>query len=203
MENIIRFLRAQNVPMEVRAVVPGAAPPVAALPRNGTIINVNAPGNLTVTSPVKCGPIAAMGNWHTPPDLYVGMKDCVELGNYSQAADIFALAGMESAFDSERVTDPSAGQARQVLLMTILDGMPPDKRTRLVDTVRAMHQDPKTMADLCARIGKIGYPSYFPEYMVMHGIRAFTGDPHANALNSHFDSAGSWTRLQDSYLNCP
>ena len=202
-QDLIRFLHSQNVPMAVHALAPAAALPVAALQRHGTIINVTTPGNLAVTSPVTCGPILTMGNWHTPPDLYVGMKDCVERDSYALAADIFALAGMESAFDSERVTDLSAGQARQVLLMTVLDGMPTEKRTRLVDTVRAMHEDHKAMADLCVRIGQIGYPSVLSEYMVMHGIRAFTGDPHAAPLKSQFDSAGTWNQLQGSYLNCP
>jgi hypothetical protein len=152
---------------------------------------------------VTCRALETLDNTHTPPDLFRGVKDCIEHDRYAEAVALFALAGIESRFDAARVTDKTAGDAGQVLIITTFDGMAEGKREQFEHTTRATHSDPKALALLCNGIRKIGYPAYYPEYMVMHGLGAFTGDPHAKALDPHFDPGATWSSLQTSYLNCP
>jgi hypothetical protein len=45
-------------------------------------------------------------------------------------------------------------------------------------------------------------PNYY-SYMVLHGIKAFTGNPHEGALLKDFDAPKVWTNLQAAYLHCP
>jgi hypothetical protein len=46
-------------------------------------------------------------------------------------------------------------------------------------------------------------PDYYPRYMVLHGIRAFSGNPHEGALVKDFDAPGVWKNLQSAYFHCP
>lgn len=78
-----------------------------------------------------------------------------------------------------------------------------EKRNRFGNAIHAVHSDSKALALLCRQVRRIGYPAYYPEYMVMHGMRAFLGDPHENALDAYFDSDATWALLQTRYLNCP
>jgi ankyrin repeat protein len=178
-------------------------PPVVTVTHGSSFTNVTAPGNLATTRPIACGGLDRLDNSHTPPDLYQGVKDCVEHDRYAEATGLLSLAGMESQFDAARVTDKSAGQAGQVLILMLFNGETQQKQDLLRAAVRALPADPKALAAVCAQVRRIGYPTYYPEYMVMHGINAFTGDPHANALEPHFDAAAAWARLQTTYLNCP
>lgn len=207
--DLVAFLRSQGVPVDVpvsSAPESGTLtmnPPIFTVTRNGRITNLTAPGNLASTHPVTCHPIDGLDDTHTPPDLYLGVKDCIEHGRYAEAADLFALAGMDSQFDAARVTDKTAGQARDILIMGMFDGMAQEKRDQFGNAVRTLHSDPRALAVLCRQVRRIGYPAYYPEYMVMHGMRAFLGDPHANALDTHFDPDATWALLQARYLNCP
>ena len=54
----------------------------------------------------------------------------------------------------------------------------------------------------CASIRKIGYPTYYPAYMVLYGIRAFTAKPDDPTLVPNFDGAAAWDSLLSTYLNC-
>jgi ankyrin repeat protein len=199
--DLIAFLRTRGVPMDATAAI--VPPPAITVTHNGRITNVTAAGNLATTHPVSCRTLETLDNSHTPPDLFQGVKDCIEHDHYAEAVDLFALAGIESRFDAARVTDKTAGDAGEVLILTTFDGMAKEKRDQFGNTIRALNSNPKALAALCNRIRKIGVPAYYPDYMVMHGMGAFTGDPHAKALDPRFDAGAAWSSLQTSYLNCP
>jgi ankyrin repeat protein len=171
--------------------------------QTGPITNVTAAGNLAATKPISCRSLDGLDNTHTPADLFPAVKDCVDHDRYAEATDLAALAGIYGAFDASRVTDESAGQATKVLIMTTLGSVADSRRKLFEDAVRGVNSDPKALGRLCERIRKIGFPSYYPRYMVMHGIRAFTGDPNKDALKPQFDPKATWVGLQTSYLNCP
>jgi len=46
-------------------------------------------------------------------------------------------------------------------------------------------------------------PDYYPSYMILHGIKAFEGNPHDGALLKDFDSQKVWTNLLTKFLHCP
>jgi hypothetical protein len=39
--------------------------------------------------------------------------------------------------------------------------------------------------------------------MILHGIKAFTGNPHDDALLKDFDAEKTWKSLQTEFLKCP
>jgi Protein of unknown function (DUF3617) len=178
------------------------APPNVTVTQNGKVTNLTVAGQLAAKNPVGCVPLETLYNTRTPPDLYLGVSACIQKDDYHAAAALFALAGIESRFDAARVLDKSAGQAGTVLIMNTFNGLPQDKRERFGKAVGDLAADPNAMTDTCRTIRKIGYPNYYPEYMVLHGINAFTAKPGDGTLVAGFDAPVTWNFLLTNYLSC-
>jgi hypothetical protein len=177
-------------------------PPTVITSQAGNVTNVTIAGQLAAKNPVECVPLSTLDGNRTPPDIYLGVSACILKDDYRAAAALFALAGVESHFDAERVSDKSAGQAGQVLIMTTFNALPDGRRKEFQKTVTGLYADPKGMAPICRAIEKIGYPTYYPEYMVLHGIQAFTAKPGDATLVANFDAPTTWNFLLTNYLNC-
>src|SRR5271155_3948039 len=95
--------------------------------QKGKVTNVGLVGQLAANQPLTCVSIDLAGKDHTPPDLYQGVSSCIQQEDYRTAVALFALAGMESRFDAQRVLDKTAGQAGQVLIMDTFNGLPGDR----------------------------------------------------------------------------
>jgi hypothetical protein len=149
-----------------------------------------------------CLELSQLDNTRTPPDLYLGIAACIQQDNYRAAVAIFALAGMEGHFDAARVADKTAGQAGQILINGTFDGLGAEKREKFARTIKDVAADSQALALTCNRIRRIGFPAYYPAYMVMHGIHAFTAHPGDPTIEPAFDSAATWESLLKSYLNC-
>ena len=182
--------------------LPNHEPSRVVVQQLGKVTNLNAVGRLEANEPLSCASIQQAGKDHTPPELYRGVSACLQLEDYRTAVALFALAGMESHFDAERVLDKTAGQSGQALIMSTLDGLPADRRAKFQAAVKALAADPEELSRTCAAIRKIGYPTYYPAYMVLHGIRAFTAKPDDPTLEPSFDGTSAWNSLLGSYLNC-
>ncbi len=89
------------------------------------------------------------------------------------------------------------------MIMNTFSGLPAEQRQKLGETLKAMLADPKALGELCLRMRKLKPPSYYPRYMILHGIRAFNGDPYENAIDPHFDARASWALVRSKYLPCP
>jgi hypothetical protein len=178
------------------------APPNVTITQNGKVTNVTMAGQLAAKNPLGCVPLSQLDNTRTPPDIYLGISACIQKDDYQAAAALFALAGIESRFDAARVLDKSAGQAGQVLIMNTFNGLEQDKRDKFGKTVGELAADPQAMAGTCSTIRKIGYPNYYPEYMVLHGIHAFTAKAGDPTLEPNFDAQTTWNSLLTTYLNC-
>lgn len=170
--------------------------------RSGNVTNMTIAGQLAAKQPITCMPLDKVGRGHTPPDLYQGVSACIQKDDYDAAVALFALAGTESRFDAERVLDKTAGQAGQVLIMTTFNALPEDKRSKFQDSVKAMAADSVALDHICRTIRRMGYPTYYPEYMVLHGIRAFSAKPGDPTMEPNFDSAAAWNSTLRTYLNC-
>jgi hypothetical protein len=149
-----------------------------------------------------CLELEQLDNTRTPPDLYLGVSACIQQDNYRSAVAIFALAGMEGHFDAARVVDKTAGQAGQILIKGTFDGMPVEKREKFAKTINEVAADRQELAHTCSRIRSIGFPVYYPGYMIVHGIHAFTAKPGDPTIEPAFDGAATWDSLLKSYLNC-
>jgi hypothetical protein len=176
--------------------------PLKPAARAGKAASLAPAGQLAAKQPLGCVELDQLDNTRTPPDLYVGVSACVQQENYRAAVAIFALAGMDSHFDAARVIDKTAGQAGQILITATFDAMPPEKRDKFAKTVTEVAADAPALARTCNRIRRMGFPTYYPGYMVVHGIHAFTAKPDDATLEATFDSAATWTSLLSTYLNC-
>ena len=153
-----------------------------------------------------CVKLGSIDNSHTPIELYSSVNDCMQNNRDADAVGLFILAGMDSSFDSVRVADKTAGQARAILIMALFGGMVADVHARFETATKALMEDASRHAVLCAQVKKIGPPQYFPAYMVSHGLgvmqSALANQAPPTPLGPKFDAAATWRDLIANYLNC-
>ncbi len=179
------------------------APSRIVLEHDGRMTTFRAAGSLEPTRKTGCIPLERADNMLTPPDLYLAARDCVERDRYDEAAALFALANLYSRFDAERVSDRSAAQAKSVLVMDTFAALPKDKRVRLNEAIAGYAANPDRRRQLCQEVQRIGMPAYRPDYMILHGIQAFSPRPDAAPLKRDFDGPAFWKHLLPLYLHCP
>jgi hypothetical protein len=145
-------------------------------------------------------------NTHSPVELYASVADCAQNNRDVDAVSLFVLAGMDSSFDSLRVADKTAGQARQILIMGLFQEMRADVHARFETALKGLMDQPQRRATLCAQVHKIGPPQYFPAYMVNHGLgvmqSALSNQLPPPPLEPNFDAAATWATLVINYLDC-
>lgn len=178
-------------------------PPKIIVGQSGKVTNVTAEGNLASYQAVGCIPLAEAKNTLTPADIHKGVGQCIEQGNYDFAARLYLLAFMYGIFDAERITDKTAGQAILVLNMNTFSNVPQDKKIKADEAIKHIAKDSELLGKLCGEINKIGPPDYYPSYMILHGVKAFTGNPHDGALVKNFNTLGVWKKIQSKNLKCP
>jgi ankyrin repeat protein len=154
-----------------------------------------------------CVALETLDSSRQPPELYRDVRECVNQEKYLQAAALFALAGIYSRFDAERVSDKTAGQAGQILIMFVFEGMSDGRRERFGAGVKELAADKQALVQLCSNVNAIGYPTYYPSYMILHGMAtinaALAGKPQESGLDPSFDAPKTWRALENTYLNCP
>ena len=169
----------------------------------GNVTNYRAEGNLEPTQYLSCVGLDSLKNTYTPPDLYTGVAACVKQKDYERAIDLFKLAGAYSFYDAQRVSDKTAAQGRTVLIMQLFDGFTEEEKLGIQKAFNAQTEsNDKSLQLSCERIKKIGKPNYFPKYMILHGMNAFTGNPYENALVANFDQKQQWGLVVKNYLHC-
>jgi hypothetical protein len=158
-------------------------------------------------NPLKCLSIDRVNSMRTPPELYGAVTDCIRHDRYPDGLALFALAGMYSQFDAARVADQTAGQAGQVLIMGMFSSLPPETGQKFQAAASALTTDKTALKRICDGVQRVGPPTYYPEYMVAHGIGAvmgaLSGTQQGPALEQTFDGPKTWAALRTSYLNCP
>lgn len=177
-------------------------PPKIHVEQNGIVTNMTVEGNLASYINIGCISLSEVKNTFTPADLYKGVRECIKQENFDRAANLFMLAGLNARFDAERITDKTAGQARVVLIMNTFSNVPQDQKDKFGAAVKRLTENTEFLGKLCNEINKIGIPDYYPSYMILHGVKAFTGNPHERALITHFDALSVWKKLQFESLQC-
>jgi hypothetical protein len=154
----------------------------------------------------ECVRLNQIDNRQVPPELYDRVKICMQDNRDADAVALFAIAGMDSIFDSLRVTDRSAGQARDILVKELFESLPANTSARLQAEIKDLWEHSQRLASLCEQVKKIGPPQYFPTYMVNHGMAVVISDLSKQAslppLKADFDSAATWNDIRTQYLNC-
>ena len=87
--------------------------------------------------------------------------------------------------------------------MQLFDGFTEEEKLGIQKAFNAQTEsNDKRLQLTCERIKKIGKPNYFPKYMILHGMNAFTGNPYENALVANFDQKQQWGLVVKNYLHC-
>lgn len=183
------------------ALPTGGAPNVQ-MEQRGSVTSMTIPGQLASTQTLGCLSIDNVKSTAAPPDLYNASRACIDRGDYDDAVPLFLLGGAYGQFDGERVADKSAAQGVVILRMAFSDGLREDQR-QAFNAAKGKVLASDNRVRLCAHFERLGPPNYFPQYMILHGINAFTtADPTADALVHGFDDAGTWRRILAEGLHC-
>lgn len=170
----------------------------------GKVTNYETKGNLESTQTVECEGFSKLNNKFTPADLYEGVKRCIRADNFDTGAEMFALAGTYATFDKLRVADKTSHQAHTVLTIEALDGLSDSGKRKFMEAMQSkLTKDTPQLKESCRSVRAIGRPDYFPKYMIMHGMGAFSGDQADAGLVSSFNPEKAWEAALDQYLHCP
>lgn len=176
-----------------------AADPIA----QPNIRNYEAPGNLESKHGIGCVGADKVENKYTPTDLYRAMSKCAGAGMYKEGSFLFAVAGVYGRFDTLRVVDKSAHQAVAVARMQALSTLDKDKQTAFKESLNKTLGNTAGLAAACKKIVRIGPPTYFPRYMIQHGMGAFLQRGDGGGLAKDFNAKAAWKQSLDTYLHCP
>jgi len=138
-------------------------------------------------------------NEYTPPDLMIAFTKCIEADRYDDAMALFNVAGTYSAFDARCVADETAHDAFQALMA---DYPVDDAKQPTMFELFNKWQAPNSpeMAKFCTDLKRLGPPSYYPGYMIAHGMGAIFGA--GGGLVKDFDAKKAWKDSLDKYMHC-
>lgn len=148
----------------------------------------------------KCQTYKQVKNTQNPVALTVSMVDCIREDRYSDAVDLFNIAGVFAKYDTLRVADRTAHQAYSVLKMQASQQLTTEQAETFDAQLKSKLGNANYQAQLCQSLNKIGAPTYNPTYMSNHGMSAFTGS--APSQNDNFDGRSAWRDVMTNYLKC-
>lgn len=171
--------------------------------QSGTVTRLKMEGSLAATRDLGCLPAEKLEKAFTPPDLHAGVLKCLEQDRVDDAFVMFMMAGMYARFDALRIADPSVRGGPQAMIMNTYGSLPPEKREQFGKQLVPKSSDPASLRAACAVLQKVGPPSYFPRYLILHGMKAYTSpNPFTEAMQPNFDAPGTWDKLMTEYMHC-
>ena len=160
---------------------------------NSQVTNYESKGNLAATDPLVCVNSTSVGPESTAADIAAGAKDCAESSKYSEAAELIMVASAYAYFDTQRVSDKSAHGALNALFAKEFGSLSEAQRKELFSSIDALDNNQTRKSEICTYLISAPTPSYFPEYMIAHGMGAFTGSPK-EPLIKDFDASEAWSK---------
>lgn len=164
------------------------------------VINIQAPGNLEVTNKLSCISVDEVKPSYSPADLFYGLSQCLDKSEYEKAAVLYSIAFAYGKYDSLRVVDKSAHQALSVMKFNLMNA----KKEHIDKFQIVVTEKFKDRTKLCQELQGIQPPTYFPRYMIQHGIQALTQATQSNnGLIENFNVQDAWeTGVKKGYLKC-
>ena len=160
---------------------------------NSQITNYESKGNLAATNPLSCVSSTLVGPESTAADIAAGAKDCAESSKYNEAAELIVVASAYAFFDTQRVTDKTAHGALSALFAKEFGSLPEAQRTELFASIDALDKNKPRKNEICSYLISTPPPSYFPSYMIAHGMGAFTGSTK-EPLVKGFNVSEAWSK---------
>ncbi|MCF6196405.1 MAG: sel1 repeat family protein [Emcibacter sp.] len=159
------------------------------------ITHIQTKGNLASTRSTGCVGIDTLTNREIPPNIYRGASDCIKMEQYDKAAKLIFLARFYGAFDGKRIADRTAAQGIRVLEMNMLSPVPMARKTNLqIYFTDHFNIGGVARSAFCRKITKMGYPVYHPDYLIQHGIAAFS-KRKGNGLKPGFKASKTWGKI--------
>lgn len=171
--------------------------------RSGNVTNYRIEGSLQATRQVDCIDLAQASRDDPPPNLYTGIVKCITSDRPDQAAALFVLASVTARFDALRVVDPTVAGGTQILIMRAFEPLTEAQRDAFGAAMDRLRADPARWSSVCAELRRLGPPRYFPRYLVLHGMRAFTApNPLEGAMKPDFDLDAKWSEVLVQNVKC-
>lgn len=130
----------------------------------------------------------------TPVQLSSYGYYCLAENKYEDASKLLLTSMAYGAYDRLRVKDTTAHQASVVLQMQLGSALTKEQQERLQQTLSSMIHQKST----CEMLEKVGKPSYYPSYMINHGLNAQNPQP----IVSDFESEKGWDSTLTDYIKC-
>jgi hypothetical protein len=153
--------------------------------------NLTTVGNLQSARPAPLRSLAEATSRDTPVDLFALASSKIKEGDFAEASLAMFVASAYGAFDTMRVADPTAHQGLSVLMMGVSDGLSEEQSSSFREFAVNFVGDGSALREYLL---KLGPPSYHPDYMIKHGMGAFT-DPSATGLVEGFDTSSAWEKI--------
>jgi hypothetical protein len=139
----------------------------------------------------------------TPLDLWKSIATCINAEKYDTALLLYALAGTRAKYDTLRVVDKSAHAAASALPMLALSSLPREKADAFrAHVTNSVGKDTSLRKQYCTVFETMGPPSYFPSYMINHGLGAVAKGGASQPLVVPFDEKASWSEALKAYMKC-
>ena len=187
----------------VGAFAEESSAPKINIEKKGNFTHMEVEGNLKSGQDIGCLHMKEIKNSYTAADLYKGTVECIKKNRFEEAAEMYLTGGIYGRFDAARISDKTAGQGIQVLQINNFSGLDLELRQKLSTEFQALAGNENgKLKPFCKEIKSIGYPKYYPEYLILHGINAFNGSPNENALDKNFDADKTWNELLTKGIHC-
>lgn len=155
------------------------------------------------TRELPCLSMQEVKNSYAPWDLITSFARCVDEGDYDKAARLFVTARAYTRFDIDRVADKTVSDMGTIVALRMASYMSEAQRKKFDGFFHAIKDDPQAWSKFCTQIHRLGPPSYYPRYLVAHGMNAFIGDSSPDkAMKPNFDATSAWKDIETTSLHC-
>ena len=166
------------------------------------IRSYKAPGDLEPNYSLACITLENAKAEYNPVALLKSSEDCIKRQRYADAVALIAFASAYARYDTRRVADRTAYDALSIARMAMFSEIPEADRPKLDAAFARLTSDGAEKSQFCADVKRIGPPTYFPRYMIQHGMGAFLGQSR-DGLIENFESSKAWADVLSTYLHCP
>ncbi|MCL1097636.1 hypothetical protein [Shewanella gelidii] len=157
--------------------------------------------HLKSAAELSCFEADSLLSSYSPADLYPAVKQCISEGKAEQAIYTYTLASAYGAFDVSRVVDKTAHDAINAIQKHSTWALTALEQDKFQNKLRSFITTPESMNRLCAVVEAIGKPSYYPSYMVEHGVKKLPATS-PDGLVQKFNGDLAWSTVMAKHLNC-
>ncbi|GLQ93036.1 hypothetical protein [Dyella acidisoli] len=152
---------------------------------------------------IPCLSMQDVKNTYTPFDLIASFAQCADEGDYDKAARLYITANSYTKFDIARVADPSVGDMRTIVALRMASYMSETQRKTFDEALHAITDNETPLNAFCAQIRRLGPPSYYPDYLIAHGMNGFLDEStRGAALKADFNARETWNSLEKDFVRC-